>query len=94
MRAYDVKKIIDINGDMMLSELFERMKNGNQFECPKCEGKGYTTKMVNTYPSGLPDSGWVQDLQPVDKDCDICNGIGYTRKQMKPKIKTEIIGYE
>lgn len=94
MSAYEVKQMMKMYGDITLNELFEKLKLGRTFECPKCSGKGFTTKMVNMYPSGLPDSGWVSDMQPVNTDCDLCGGIGYTGREYKAKIETKIVGYE
>ena len=64
------------------------------YVCPKCNGKGYIITEYNSYPSGLPDSGWVYKPGYDYKTCDLCHGDRYTIKQYKPKTKTEIIGYE
>jgi len=81
-------------GNIQIEEIIKKKKGINKFECPKCQGFGFTTKIINMYPRGLPDSGWAEDLQPLNSDCDVCNSIGYTARQMNPKIKTEIVGYE
>lgn len=94
MKPYEVEQMINTHGDIKLSELFQKLKFGNEFICPKCDGKGFTTKMVDKYPRGLPDSGWATDMQPVNTDCDLCSGIGYTHKEYKPIVETKIIGYK
>lgn len=38
------------------------------------------------YPSGLPDSGWVEDWRYREVKCDLCNGEGYTEHEYKPKM--------
>jgi DNA topoisomerase-1 len=55
-------------------------------KCPKCDGRGYIKCKYNGYPSGLPDSGWVYEEAFKDVKCDVCNGVGYTEKPMKPKM--------
>jgi len=79
--------------------LSEAQKSYNEkknvgYKCPKCGGKGYIVKEYNAYPSGLPDSGWVYKPGYDYQMCDLCKGDGYTLIQYKPKIKTEIVGYE
>lgn len=69
-------------------------ERGLNYECPKCGGKGYIMEKYNAYPMGLPDSGWVDDIQFRKIDCDICHGNGYTKKLLKPKTEISIIGYE
>ena len=54
--------------------------------CPKCKGRGYVSKRYNAYPSGLPDSGWVDDWKKTDVECDLCKGHGWTEKEWKPKM--------
>jgi len=84
-----------------LSEIQDKVNNTEfkhcGYKCPKCGGKGYTVKQVNTYPTGLPDSGWVDDPKYY-KDfyytCDLCKGEGYTAEEYVPKTETKIIGYE
>lgn len=69
-----------------VKELLAMMKGTRQFRCPKCKGRGYVSKRYNAYPSGLPDSGWVDDWKKTDVECDLCNGYGWTEKEWKPKM--------
>lgn len=77
-----------------VKDMYIRKQKMRGYKCPKCNGKGYVVTEYNAYPSGLPDSGWVYKPGYDYKECDLCNGTGYTFKQYKPKVKTEIIGYE
>ena len=79
--------------DTTLKEVLNIVKK-NSILCPKCCGKGYTVTEYNAYPPNLPVSGWVYQAGYDYQICDICKGYGYTEKEYKPKIKTEIIGYE
>ena len=62
------------------------------FKCPKCDGKGEITKEYNKYPSGLPDSGFVYEPGYKQIKCELCDGLGYTRKKFIPKMIQD--GYE
>ena len=64
------------------------------YRCPKCNGKGYLVREYNGYPSGLPDSGSVYEPAFDYSKCDLCDGMGYTEKERKPKFETKIIGWE
>jgi hypothetical protein len=94
MKIRELEDLMRTYGNVPIGEIIEQKKGINRFVCPKCEGRGFTTRMVNMYPSGLPDSGWVEDLKPIHSDCDLCSGVGYTRREYKPKIETKIVGYE
>lgn len=59
---------------------------GQKFECPKCHGSGIIHEKYNAYPSNLPDSGWGELWRYRDKECDLCNGEGYTDHEYKPKM--------
>ncbi len=63
-----------------------------KFVCPACSGKGTTRVKYNAYPSGLPDSGWVEDWQYKYTDCTTCSGKGHTAAQLRPV--TAVVGYE
>jgi predicted methyltransferase len=87
MKIYEVKLLINEYGeDLTLAELLKIVQGNNKFQCPKCEGKGYNITTYNAYPEGLPDSGWVYNEGRKEVTCDVCNGIGYTKKQLKPKM--------
>ena len=62
--------------------------------CPKCDGKGYTEEEYNSYPTGLPDSGFVYKPAWRKITCDLCGGEGWLEKEMKPKYKKVFDGYE
>lgn len=85
-------KIIDLitlqkrYGDIKISEVIA--KQNRPFICPKCNGTGSENRLVRQGNYGYTDD----EYKIVD--CNICDGYGYTQRQMKPKIKTEIIGYE
>lgn len=64
------------------------------YKCPKCHGNGYLVREYNGYPSGLPDSGWVYKPAYDYTVCDVCKGMGWTEKELKPIIETKITGYE
>lgn len=66
--------------------------NPDSFKCLKCAGTGTNTIQRNMYPSGLPDSGWVDDFKPVQIQCDVCNGKGFTECELEPIY--QIIGYQ
>ncbi|AEX26663.1 hypothetical protein KP27_198 [Klebsiella phage KP27] len=75
-----------------LSELAESAKKERPHVCPKCNGKGYETIRYNAYPSGLPDSGWVEDMKDFNKECDLCNGHGRTKDKFVAKpVKVEYV---
>lgn len=84
LRIRDVKALIGKYGNKTLGDILECMKESRPYECPKCEGRGYTVKDVNTYPSGLPDSGWVTKYETKHYDCDLCEGEGYTMVEYEP----------
>ena len=71
-----------------------KLKKESEYVCPKCKGNGYLVKEYNSYPSGLPDSGWVYKPGYDYSECDLCHGNGYTDKKYVPKTETKIIGYE
>lgn len=52
-------------------------------ECERC---GKVSVRYNAYPSGLPDSGWVEDWKYKDIECDLCHGEGYTEHEYKPRM--------
>jgi predicted nucleic-acid-binding Zn-ribbon protein len=92
MKTADLHALLTQYGNKPIAEIIEIQ--GRPYKCPKCDGKGYTRESYNAYPSGFPDSGWVIDLQYKNVDCKLCDSHGYTQKELKPVIKTEIIGYE
>jgi hypothetical protein len=92
MKRVELESVLRIYGNKTIGEIIESMKK--PYKCPKCEAKGYTTETYDAYPRGLPDSGWATDYRTRKIECDLCKGHGYTEREYKPKIKTEIIGYE
>ena len=86
-------------GETTLNEVLNKIIQKSEYrflpyKCPKCNGKGYLTKEYNGYPSGLPDSGWVYEPAYDYTKCDLCGGMGYTGKEMKPIVETKVVGYK
>lgn len=94
MKIEELEQLLNKYGDITLSELITKTKGKNTYKCPKCQGKGDITEIYNAYPSNLPDSGWVDDFRERKKECDVCNGVGYTSKELKVITETKIIGYK
>lgn len=94
----NIENLISIYGEnITLKEAREKYiydKSSRGYKCPKCGGTGYLIKQINTYPSGLPDSGWVEHLEDRYFECDLCHGYGYTAIEYVPKTETKIIGWE
>lgn len=63
-------------------------RNGST-ECPQCKGMGYTLEPYNAYPSGLPDSGFAEDIKYREKTCSMCSGKGFANKKL-----VEVISYK
>lgn len=68
--------------DRTIKSIIESSIKSLPFICPKCQGAGILTQKYNAYPSGFPDSGWVDDIRTKEFCCDICNGEGRTGKEM------------
>ena len=93
MKIYEIKNLIDkYGGGKILIEILEEEQGNKIYKCPKCSGKGLLNVSYNAYPKGLPDSGWVDDIQYKDVCCELCNGEGYTEKKFKIKMIED--GYE
>ena len=88
MRILDVEKALKHYGNISLGELLEQTQGPNKYKCPKCHGEGTVSKCVVRGVYGYTDDVY------SDVKCEVCDGIGYTRTEMKPKYKTELIGYE
>ena len=72
--------------DMTLGKLLDETLKIYPHQCPNCKGKGYITREYNGYPSGLPDSGFVYEAAYEDIPCELCKGIGYTKKHFVPNM--------
>ena len=95
MKAIDIEQLIEVYGkDASLEDVLKKMKGDYIYKCPKCGGTGYTLERYNAYPSGLPDSGWVDDWKYEKVPCDLCDGRGYTKEEYKRKTKIVFDGYE
>ena len=95
MKIIDIEQLIEVYGkDASLEEILKKVKGDYIYKCPKCGGKGYTLERYNAYPSGLPDSGWVDDWKYKEVTCDLCNGRGYTKEEYQRKTKIVFDGYE
>ena len=68
-------------GDILKHKSYDKM-----YVCPKCSGRGYVLIKYNSYPKNLPDSGFVYEPALKDEKCDVCNGVGYTEKPMRPRM--------
>ena len=84
--------------DVTLKDVLEHVKSCSPYihlpyKCPKCNGQGYLVTEYNCYPTGLSDSGWVYKPAYDYTTCDLCKGMGYTEKEMKPIIETKVVGY-
>lgn len=84
---YNLEQLIGQYGDRKISDIVAELKGEKIHTCPKCKGRGYITEEYNGYPSGLPDSGWVYEPAYRDIKCNLCNGIGYTEHEYKPKME-------
>ena len=80
--------------DMKLGEVKKHLLGNKVHRCPKCHGKGYTVEEYNAYPTNLPDSGCVYEAGYRNIPCDLCNSQGWLEKEMKPKYKKVLDGYE
>ena len=93
MTPYNIQQLINKFGNVSLQELFEICKMDRKYICPKCKGNGFTIEKINKYPKNLPDSGFVEDIHDVEVTCKVCDGIGYTTKEMIENKKIIIDGY-
>ena len=92
------KLVSKFGGNVTLNEVLEYVKSHSPYvhlpyKCPKCNGQGYLVREYNGYPSGLPDSGSVYEAAYDYRKCDLCDGMGYTKKEMKPITETKIVGW-
>ena len=92
VKVTDIEELILLYGDIKLSEVMEKLDR--KWVCPKCGGKGSLRVRYNAYPSGFPDSGWVVDWKFKNVECEVCEGHGYTKKQLREVVKTEVLGYK
>lgn len=54
-------------------------------ECPKCQGTGVFVFKEQDYMSH-PESPSYGRVYETIRDCDLCDGVGRTERQMKPKM--------
>jgi len=80
-----LQNIIDIDLERIVEDQEQDYKSGNKKPCKECKGRGYEVEIENridaTYPSNLPDSGFVSKDYKVEKQCKECKGKGY--KELK-----------
>lgn len=86
------KIVFESNDGQVFNSKIECIHHEGNYVCPKCKSLGTVKGRYNAYPSGLPDSGWVDDWKYKDVTCNVCNGKGYTETKLKPIIK--VVGYE
>lgn len=86
MKTCEVVDMINLFGEnATLKQVLLIVSGGRKYKCPKCDGKGKITVRYNSYPKGLPDSGFVYEEAFKDIECDICKGEGYTREEYKAR---------
>lgn len=78
------------NNGVIFDDRDECAKSEGLFPCPKCEGDGYWMKPFNAYPSGLPDSGWVQDIRYKHESCIYCMAEGYVTSKKIDEIQEQL----
>ena len=83
-----IKLLNKYNKDTTLGEVLEKEGWSEHYRCPKCNGKGTNKIKVKEGRMGY----WEAEYK--DKKCDVCNGQGYTKKEIIEKTKTEVVGYE
>jgi hypothetical protein len=89
IKVRDIMDLIETYGKKCtLQDILKDVQAGGMlyYKCPKCYGEGALRVKYNAYPSGLPDSGWVEDWQYKSVECDLCKGEGYTDKEYRPKM--------
>lgn len=87
MKICAIKNLISLYGkDTTLNDVLKNIQKNKIYKCPKCNGEGSIIVRYNAYPSGLPDSGFVEDWQYKNVECDLCHGEGYTDKEYIPKM--------
>lgn len=87
MKVHEVIDLVeDYGANTTLGDLARALQKEKIHKCPKCHGTGKVSIRYNAYPSGLPDSGWVEDWKYKDVECDLCQGEGYTEHEYKPKM--------
>lgn len=92
LRITDVQALIRRFGSITLGQLLSEIRSQYPYTCPKCNGRGFEEKTVNTYPSGLPDSGWVDQMETFNITCNLCNGQGFTKERLIAKpVKVEYV---
>lgn len=87
IKIQELMTLIAVYGeDVTFKDLLEREMEKTPYMCPKCKGKGIERVRYNAYPSGFPDSGWVEDMKTKAVECDLCKGVGYTKEKYQPKM--------
>ena len=71
------KEVYEANDGVVFSTAEEALKHEGKVPCSKCYGHGTVSEKYNSYPSNLPDSGFVEKWAYRDIKCDECNGMGY-----------------
>ena len=77
LKVTNIVSLIDIYGkDTTLGEIFDKVANGRIHKCPKCNGMGHITTRYYKY----------FDVFEKEKECDLCDGQGYTKEEYTPKM--------
>ena len=87
MKVHEVIELVeDYGANTTLGDLARSIQKEKIYKCPKCHGTGKVSVRYNAYPSGLPDSGFVEVWKYKDIECDLCHGEGYTEHEYKPRM--------
>lgn len=89
---YQIGNMIDHRGDGEIEALVMKhyaafMKG--KFICPKCHGDSTIMKERELLD---PMSGWPYKTETIEEPCDLCDGKGWTEKELKPVMG--VIGYK
>ncbi|QFR55776.1 hypothetical protein JC221_130 [Yersinia phage JC221] len=86
LRVSDLRGLCAVlGGEMTLRRMVDELQKRYPHKCPKCNGDGFVEIRMNTYPDGLRDSGWVDQMEDFKITCDICNGHGFTAEKLIAK---------
>lgn len=91
MKISAVNKAINKYGsEMTLGKLLDIVKNDYKYVCPKCGGYGYKEEKYYVMSHSSDDDG----ARYRQVHCEVCDGIGYTEKEMVPVTENHTVGYE
>ena len=98
-----VTRYISFDGKEWLSSAecmeYETLLNGKVHRCPKCDGKGTVGEAIYGKVRDYDQEGymgwgsvcWKKEIVRYDSvRCDVCGGMGYTSREIKPLLETKI----